>query len=84
MEIKTNESDSINTIELDNSETKDKQMMENVIKKWLILQKIIKEEMTLEEIIKNHQNNEFIQLKEYFEKFYTLKLKNRKKFNFRK
>ena len=80
MEIKTNESDSINTIELDNSETKDKQMMENVIKKWLILQKIIKEEMTLEEIIKNHQNNEFIQLKEYFEKFYTLKLKNRKIF----
>ena len=81
MEIKTNERDNINIIEQDSSELKDKQMMENVIKKWLILQKIIKEEMTLEEIIKKHQKNEFIQLKEYYVKFYTLKLKNRKIFD---
>ena len=59
MEIKTNEIDSINIIEEDSSEIKNKQLMEKVLKKWLILQKVIKEEMTLEEIIIKHQKNEF-------------------------
>ena len=55
--------------------------MEKVLKKWLILQKVIKEEMTLEEIIIKHQKNEFNQLKDYYSKFFTLKLKNRKIFD---
>ena len=81
MEIKTNEIDSINIIEEDSSEIKNKQLMEKVLKKWLILQKVIKEEMTLEEIIIKHQKNEFNQLKDYYSKFFTLKLKNRKIFD---
>ena len=81
MEIKTNEIDSINIIKEDSSEIKNKQLMEKVLKKWLILQKVIKEEMTLEEIIIKHQKNEFNQLKDYYSKFFTLKLKNRKIFD---
>ena len=81
MEIKTNEIDSINIIKEDSSEIKNKQLMEKVLKKWLILQKVIKEEMTLEEIIIKHQQNEFNQLKDYYSKFFTLKLKNRKIFD---
>ena len=81
MEIKTNERDKINIIEQDSSEIKNKQLMENVLKKWLVLQKIIKEEMTFEEIIIKHQEKEFNQLKDYFVEFYTLKIKNRKIFD---
>ena len=81
MEIKTNERDNINIIEQDSSELKNKQLMENVLKKWLALQKTIKEEMTFEEIIIKHQKDEFNRLKEYFVKFYTIKLKNRKIFD---
>ena len=80
MEIKTNEGNIININEQDIIESKNRNLIDKVIKKWLSLQKIIKEEMTLDEIIIKHQENEFIRLKEYYKKFYTLKLKNRKIF----
>ena len=72
-----NDGNCINIKEQDIIESNNRHLMENIIKKWLGLQKIIKEEMTLEEIILNHQEKEFNQLKEYFKKFYELKLKNR-------
>ena len=80
MEIKTNEGNIININDQDIIESKNRNLIDKVIKKWLSLQKIIKEEMTLDEIIIKHQENEFIRLKEYYKKFYTLKLKNRKIF----
>ena len=80
MSIKTNGKNNINIIDIDKKEYEDKNLMEAIIKKWLILQKIMKEEMTLEEIITTHNKKEFLQLKEYFIKFYALKLKNRKIF----
>ena len=80
MSIKTNEINIMSRKETDLIESKNRHLMEKIIKNWLKLQKIIKEEMTLEDIIFNHQEKEFVQLKEYFKKFYTLKLKNRQIF----
>ena len=80
MSIKTNETNTMKRKESELIESKNQQLMEKVIKRWLNLQKIIKEEMTLEKIIFNHQEKEFNQLKEYFIKFYELKLKNRQIF----
>ena len=80
MSIKTNEINIMSRKETDLIESKNRLLMEKIIKNWLKLQKIIKEEMTLEDIIFNHQEKEFIQLKEYFKKFYSLKLKNRQIF----
>ena len=80
MSIKTNEINIMSRKETDLIESKNRLLMEKIIKNWLKLQKIIKEEMTLEDIIFNHQEKEFVQLKEYFKKFYTLKLKNRQIF----
>ena len=53
-------------------------MVESVIQKWLILQKTVKEEITLEDVIIRHQENEFVQLKEDFKKYYLKKLESRK------
>ena len=53
-------------------------MVESVIQKWLVLQKTIKEEITLEDVIIRHQENEFVQLKEDFKKYYQKKLECRK------
>ena len=78
MAIKSNEGNII--IPQDISDSKNKRLIDSVIKKWLTLQKIIKEEMTLEEIILKHQENIFIQLKDFYHKFYTSKLNNRKIF----
>ena len=58
---------------------KDKEKMaESVIQKWLLLQKTIKEEITLEDVIIRHQENEFVQLKDYFKQYYLKKLQSRK------
>ena len=60
-------------------EEKQKQKeVESVIQKWLILQKTIKEEITLEDVIIRHQQNEFVQLKDYFKQYYIKKLESRK------
>ena len=53
-------------------------MVESVIQKWLLLQKTIKEEITLEDVIIRHQENEFVQLKQDFKKYYIKKLEARK------
>ena len=53
-------------------------IVESIIQKWLVLQKTIKEEITLEDVIMRHQENEFVQLKDYFKKYYTKKLQSRK------
>ena len=53
-------------------------MVELVIQKWLLLQKTIKEEITLEDVIIRHQENEFVQLKQDFKKYYIKKLEARK------
>ena len=54
------------------------EQVELVIQKWLILQKTIKEEITLEDVIIRHQQNEFVQLKDYFKQYYINKLESRK------
>ena len=59
-------------------ETNKEKMIESVIKKWLQLQKTIKEEITLEDVIIRHQENEFVQLKDYFKQYYLKKLESRK------
>ena len=59
------------------TETSKEQMVESVINKWLQLQKTIKEEITLEDVIIRHQENEFVQLKDYFNHYYLEKLKSR-------
>ena len=53
-------------------------MVQSVIQKWLLLQKTIKEEITLEDVIIRHQENEFVQLKQDFKKYYLKKLEARK------
>ena len=77
MSIKTNENNIVNTTEQDDIEIINRNLMKIIINNWLNLQKIIKEEITLENMISTHQKEEFIQLKEYFKNFYSLKLKNR-------
>ena len=62
-------------IEMDKDKEK---MAESVIQKWLLLQKTIKEEITLEDVIIRHQENEFVQLKDYFKQYYLKKLQSRK------
>ena len=52
------------------------EMVESVIQKWLLLQKTIKEEITLEDVIIRHQQNEFVQLKEDFKKYYSKRLES--------
>ena len=58
-------------------ETNKQKMVESIIQKWLLLQKTIKEEITLEDVIIRHQENEFAQLKNYFKKYYSIKLESR-------
>ena len=58
MSIKTNEINIMSRKETDLIESKNRHLMEKIIKNWLKLQKIIKEEMTLEDII-------FKELKDY-------------------
>ena len=53
-------------------------MVQSVIQKWLLLQKTIKEEITLEDVIIRHQENEFVQLKKDFKKYYSKKLEARR------
>ena len=77
MSIKTNENNIVKTTEQDDIEIINRNLMKIIINNWLNLQKIIKEEITLENMISTHQKEEFIQLKEYFKNFYSLKLKNR-------
>jgi hypothetical protein len=60
------------------SEEKEKKMAEETFQKWLLLQKTIKEEITLEDIIINQQEDDFNKLKDYYKKFYDLKLYTRK------
>jgi len=59
-------------------EKKKQKDVESVIQKWLKLQKAIKEEITLEDVIIRHQQNEFVQLKDYFKQYYINKLESRK------
>ena len=56
----------------------EKKMAEETFQKWLLLQKTIKEEITLEDIIINQQKDDFNKLKDYYKKFYDLKLYTRK------
>ena len=57
---------------------KKEEMVQSVIHNWLLLQKTIKEEITLEDVIIRHQENEFVQLKDYFKQYYLKKLQSRK------
>ena len=59
-------------------ENNKRKMAESIIQKWLLLQKTIKKEITLEEVITKHQDNEFVQLRDYFKKYYAKKLESRK------
>jgi hypothetical protein len=59
-------------------ETNKRKMVQSIIQSWLKLQKTIKEEMTLEDVIIRHQDNEFVQLKNYFKEYYKIKLESRK------
>ena len=63
----------------DPSESREKKnLVEETIQKWLVLQKTVKEEITLEEIILNQQQDDFNKLRKFFKEFYELKLKSRK------
>ena len=71
IEIETKEDESL-------IETNKQKMVELIIQKWLKLQKTIKEELSLEDVILRHQENEFVQLKDYFKKYYIKKLESRR------
>ena len=59
-------------------EEQNQKCIENVIKKWLNLQKTIKEEITLEDVIIKQQANDTDNLKDFFKKYYGIKLNIRK------
>ena len=52
--------------------------VERIIKKWLNLQKTIKEEITLEDVIIKQQENDKLNLQDFFRKFYGIKVKTRR------
>ena len=52
--------------------------VERIIKKWLNLQKTIKEEITLEDVIIKQQENDKLNLQDFFRKFYDIKVKTRR------
>ena len=78
IQIGKKEENSVNVMDEALIETNKQKMVESIIQKWLVLQKTIKEEITLEEVILKHQENEFWQLKDYFKKYYSIKLESRK------
>ena len=52
--------------------------VERIIKKWLNLQKTIKEEITLEDVIIKQQENDKLNLQDFFRKFYNIRVKTRR------
>ena len=60
------------------SEEQKQKNVEQIIKKWLNLQKVIKEEITLEDVIIKQQENDQLNLKEKFRKYYEIKMNTRR------
>ena len=60
------------------SEEQKQKNVEQIIKKWLNLQKVIKEEITLEDVIIKQQENDQLNLKEKFRKYYEIKINTRR------
>ena len=50
----------------------------SIINKWLNLQKILKESQSLEKIIEKQLSENIVQMKNYIQNFYELKIKSRK------
>ena len=60
------------------SEEQKQKNAEQIIKKWLNLQKVIKEEITLEDVIIKQQENDKENLKDFFRKYYDMKINTRR------
>ena len=65
-------------VEEELTEEQKQKNVEKIIKQWLSLQKTIKEEITLEDVIIHQQESDSQNLKDFFKKYYEIKLKKRK------
>ena len=65
-------------VEEELSEEQKQKNVEQIIKQWLSLQKTIKEEITLEDVIIHQHESDNENLKDFFKKYYDVKLQKRK------